>query len=162
MVVAAAAAGGAARTLLLRLNLCFSSSCSNNFLAFGGCAYLLKNIIIPTSTASGNTTTFTFAPEKIFSLCGSHSSLSSSARYFSSSTVHSSPTVPSDKNVVDVLEERALLESLTSDSLRQASACCLRVYCGVDPTLTASIWGISWASLSSLGSSVADIKQLPL
>ncbi|KAF2323009.1 hypothetical protein GH714_032737 [Hevea brasiliensis] len=40
-------------------------------------------------------------------------------------------------NVVDILEERGLLESLTSDSLRSASSTSnstLKVYCGFDPT----------------------------
>ncbi|XP_057997313.1 tyrosine--tRNA ligase, chloroplastic/mitochondrial [Hevea brasiliensis] len=40
-------------------------------------------------------------------------------------------------NVVDILEERGLLESLTSDNLRSASSTSnstLKVYCGFDPT----------------------------
>lgn len=37
-------------------------------------------------------------------------------------------------NVIDILKERGLLESITSENLRSASSSPLRVYCGFDPT----------------------------
>ncbi|KAI3463154.1 hypothetical protein Pfo_019817 [Paulownia fortunei] len=40
----------------------------------------------------------------------------------------------SRRNVVEILEERGLLESLTSDALRHPDLPPLRVYCGFDPT----------------------------
>lgn len=158
----AAAAGGAARTLLLRLNLCFSSSCSNNFLAFGGCAYLLKNIIIPTSTASGNTTTLNFAPEK-YSVFAE--------------VIPPFPTLQ-DTSLLQLftalqpfllikmwwrsLKRGAYLNPLLLILLDRRLLAAFEFIVVLTPPLTASTWGISWASLSSLGSSVADIKPLPL
>lgn len=38
------------------------------------------------------------------------------------------------RNVVELLEERGLLESMTSDNLRSACSKPLKVYCGFDPT----------------------------
>ncbi|TKY56587.1 Tyrosine--tRNA ligase [Spatholobus suberectus] len=38
------------------------------------------------------------------------------------------------RNVVEILEERGLVESVTSDALRGASCTPLKVYCGFDPT----------------------------
>ncbi|KAL7083467.1 hypothetical protein ACP275_14G164500 [Erythranthe tilingii] len=40
----------------------------------------------------------------------------------------------SSRNVVEILEERGLLESLTGDALRRQNPLPLRVYCGFDPT----------------------------
>ncbi|KAL7126017.1 hypothetical protein ABFS83_14G156700 [Erythranthe nasuta] len=40
----------------------------------------------------------------------------------------------SSRNVVEILEERGLLESLTGDALRRQNHPPLRVYCGFDPT----------------------------
>lgn len=40
----------------------------------------------------------------------------------------------SRRNVVEILEERGLLDSLTADSLRRSDSPPLRVYCGFDPT----------------------------
>ncbi|EYU42284.1 hypothetical protein MIMGU_mgv1a005712mg [Erythranthe guttata] len=40
----------------------------------------------------------------------------------------------SSRNVVEILEERGLLESLTGDALRRPNHPPLRVYCGFDPT----------------------------
>ncbi|CAI9108242.1 OLC1v1007803C1 [Oldenlandia corymbosa var. corymbosa] len=108
-------------------------SSSGNLLAFRSHTGLLKTIIIPISSC--DTTTFLFAPRKRFGLCVSHSPLASFIRRFSSSNAHLSPTLSPEKNVVDILEERGLLEALTGDSLRdKASTCSLRVYCGFDPT----------------------------
>ncbi|CAA2966033.1 tyrosine--tRNA ligase, chloroplastic mitochondrial [Olea europaea subsp. europaea] len=62
----------------------------------------------------------------------------SSTQFVQESTEGDAADVRSRLNVVNILEERGLLESLTSDSLR--SACSdtslppLRVYCGFDPT----------------------------
>ncbi|KAK9292027.1 hypothetical protein L1049_019981 [Liquidambar formosana] len=48
---------------------------------------------------------------------------------------HSQSHVPRRRNVVEILEERGLLESITSDNLRSAcSDSNLKVYCGFDPT----------------------------
>ncbi|CAI9117663.1 OLC1v1019110C2 [Oldenlandia corymbosa var. corymbosa] len=130
----AAAAAGTGRTFLFRLNPYFGSSSSSNLLAFRSYSALLKTIIGTNSTCNV-TTTFKFAPRKKFGVCVSRPTLSSVTRHFSSSTAHLSPSLNPEKNVVDILEERGLLEALTSDSLRdKASTSSLRVYCGFDPT----------------------------
>ncbi|KAL6994549.1 tyrosine--tRNA ligase [Sarracenia purpurea var. burkii] len=69
----------------------------------------------------------------------SSSSLRCAQKTLSTRLIHEPDCSPSRRpNVVEILEQRGLLESLTSDSLR--SACSdpnlppLRVYCGFDPT----------------------------
>ncbi|EXC27891.1 Tyrosine--tRNA ligase [Morus notabilis] len=62
----------------------------------------------------------------------SPSSSSSSSRRFLSS-IKSSASSSSSSNVVSVLEQRGLLDSLTSDNLRTTSSP-LTAYCGFDPT----------------------------
>ncbi|KAL6962022.1 tyrosine--tRNA ligase [Sarracenia purpurea var. burkii] len=69
----------------------------------------------------------------------SSSSLRSAQKTLSTHLIHEPDCSPSRRpNVVEILEQRGLLESLTSDNLR--SACSdpnlppLRVYCGFDPT----------------------------
>lgn len=61
-------------------------------------------------------------------------SLHSATQQASTARTHDAIRRP---NVVDILEERGLLESLTSDNLRSASSTSnstLKVYCGFDPT----------------------------
>ncbi|CAI9777996.1 unnamed protein product [Fraxinus pennsylvanica] len=62
----------------------------------------------------------------------------SSTQFVQESTEGNTAEVRSRLNVVNILEERGLLESLTSDSLKSAcsdpSLPALRVYCGFDPT----------------------------
>ncbi|KAM7490925.1 hypothetical protein LguiA_033846 [Lonicera macranthoides] len=87
---------------------------------------LNPSIIIPSSTTH-------FKPHSRL-LRRTNSSLSSSAQTLSN---HPSPQ-SLRPNVINILEERGLLESLTADSLR--SSCSdpnlppIRVYCGFDPT----------------------------
>ncbi|KAL5549298.1 hypothetical protein UlMin_004529 [Ulmus minor] len=68
-------------------------------------------------------------------------STSNNGRFFSSlnsTQTHANPTPPRRPNVVEILEQRGLLESLTSENLRLAcsdpSLPPLKVYCGFDPT----------------------------
>ncbi|KAI4375745.1 hypothetical protein MLD38_013575 [Melastoma candidum] len=77
-------------------------------------------------------------PSSSFSFFKSLTSSSSSLQSSPNPTVLSpeSPPEPARRNVIDVLEERCLLESVTSDELRAACASGrnFRVYCGFDPT----------------------------
>ncbi|KAL5997057.1 hypothetical protein ACLOJK_007985 [Asimina triloba] len=53
-------------------------------------------------------------------------------------SIPQNPISPNGSNVIDVLQQRGLIESMTSENLRQASSnpavSPLRVYCGFDPT----------------------------
>ncbi|XP_023535379.1 tyrosine--tRNA ligase, chloroplastic/mitochondrial [Cucurbita pepo subsp. pepo] len=71
-------------------------------------------------------------PSLTFSLKSTFSCLASSASSLQSSTLE--PQTASRRNVVEILEERGLLESITSDNLRSACLSPLKVYCGFDPT----------------------------
>lgn len=75
-------------------------------------------------------------PPSFQSLTSTSSSLQSSPNPAVLSPESSPKHLPPRRNVVDVLEERCLLESVTSDDLRSACASGrnLRVYCGFDPT----------------------------
>ncbi|XP_038892591.1 tyrosine--tRNA ligase, chloroplastic/mitochondrial isoform X1 [Benincasa hispida] len=57
---------------------------------------------------------------------------SSSPTSLQSSSLHSQ--TPSSPNVLQILEQRGLLDSITSDTLRSACLSPLKVYCGFDPT----------------------------
>ncbi|KAL0408835.1 UNVERIFIED_CONTAM: Tyrosine--tRNA ligase, chloroplastic/mitochondrial [Sesamum radiatum] len=69
----------------------------------------------------------------------------------------------SRRNVIHILEERGLLDSLTSDALRRPDLPLppLRVYCGFDPTARVSTSAIFSALLFSPGSSAAATKPSP-
>ncbi|XP_047165404.1 tyrosine--tRNA ligase, chloroplastic/mitochondrial-like [Vigna umbellata] len=70
----------------------------------------------------------------------------STTRFFSPFKPHSSPFLlqcatkttcalqQSRRNVIEILEERGLVESITSDALRAACSSPVKVYCGFDPT----------------------------
>ncbi|KAL3516648.1 hypothetical protein ACH5RR_023550 [Cinchona calisaya] len=101
----------------MRTFLRLPSSSSSTY----GCCCLLKNIPILTSPT----------PNRFWA------STHLSKHHFSSSSVSPPALGPqSNSNVIEILEQRNLLESVTSDSLR--SVCSkpppLRVYCGFDPT----------------------------
>ncbi|KAJ4826481.1 hypothetical protein Tsubulata_033497 [Turnera subulata] len=98
--------------------LCFSSSISTKFPTFLNCLH------------KPHPKTLFFSPI-IRCLHSTHQENSSSAAVPPPRTHDAT----SRGNVLDILEERGLLESVTSDALRSASASdTLKVYCGFDPT----------------------------
>ncbi|WZY74517.1 hypothetical protein YC2023_006757 [Brassica napus] len=104
------------------------------------------------------------SPSTFFTRVQAHQLFSTSrAPLFSSvkCSTSSLETAASRPNVVDILEERGLLESITSENLRSAcSDPSVAPTAGLIQRLRVYTWVISLVSLSFLGSKDEDTKPL--
>lgn len=111
-----------------------ATAASRTFFHVSSCFFHNQRLLLSLSSSS-SPSFLTSLPTRLRSYSSSSSSVNQS---LPTNKPESEPLLRRRFNVVEILEQRGLLESLTSDTLR--SACSdpdlppLRVYCGFDPT----------------------------